>query len=597
MKISLISLLVISLIVPLIYKNNVLANNDQTLEEMVNDYFTVIDDEGNTEIIPLEDIASEEGEEISVAEKYDVVNHIGGEVEVVDTYDSKEEAEDAVDALQMQRSVGNYSAQPFDLDRSVTIGVVYIKTSDITEYRNVNTNDSGYTNGAYGVDAAYIGTFNGKIRAKIAGVVADFEAEDVNVVAYDSDCDVSYYMVSGGYLRHYYYYGSSHALASTRVGYALSYLQADKKYYSYDGHYFYTDYASMIKDYQSGTYTRSINPNNPYYNYYQYLSHRALSSYTAADFNNMAIDSMGQSSYDASKFKNIGSAFVENQNEYTVNAMLMFGVAANESNWGRSSIAMDKNNLFGHGANDSNPYWGANGYASPSQSVQDHAYYFISRGYLDYEDWRHYGPHLGDKEGGLNVKYASDPYWGEKAACRTYFLDRQPADYGSTKMGIINGVLSNYPLYKEPSTSSTVIFKCNYLMNLPVLIVDTVTQSGKTWYKIQTDTALSSDRTSPDYSRIYDASHDYAYIPADSVTIVYEGNGKTPSGDPIPTIKMGDVNGDGQITPSDYVRVKNHILGKAILTGDALKAADMNGDGNITPSDYVRIKNIILNGQ
>ena len=47
---------------------------------------------------------------------------------------------------------------------------------------------------------------------------------------------------------------------------------------------------------------------------------------------------------------------------------------------------------------------------------------------------------------------------------------------------------------------------------------------------------------------------------------------------------MGDVNGDGKITPADYVKVKNHIMGKSKLTGDSLKAADMNKDGKITPS-------------
>ena len=31
-------------------------------------------------------------------------------------------------------------------------------------------------------------------------------------------------------------------------------------------------------------------------------------------------------------------------------------------------------------------------------------------------DSRYYGANLGDKASGICVKYASDPYWGEKAA-------------------------------------------------------------------------------------------------------------------------------------------------------------------------------------
>ena len=57
----------------------------------------------------------------------------------------------------------------------------------------------------------------------------------------------------------------------------------------------------------------------------------------------------------------------------------------------------------------------------------------------------------------------------------------------------------------------------------------------------------------------------------------------------------GDVNDDGKITPADYVLVKNHIMGKTSLRGNALKAADMNKDNKVSPADYVQIKNKIMN--
>ena len=44
----------------------------------------------------------------------------------------------------------------------------------------------------------------------------------------------------------------------------------------------------------------------------------------------------------------MADAFIENQNKYGTNALLMIGVAANESAWGCSRIAAEKNNLFGH---------------------------------------------------------------------------------------------------------------------------------------------------------------------------------------------------------------------------------------------------------
>lgn len=56
----------------------------------------------------------------------------------------------------------------------------------------------------------------------------------------------------------------------------------------------------------------------------------------------------------------------------------------------------------------------------------------------------------------------------------------------------------------------------------------------------------------------------------------------------------GDVNGDGEIYATDYVKVKNHIMGKTNLSGAYLLAADINNDGNIYATYYVQIKNHIM---
>ena len=60
------------------------------------------------------------------------------------------------------------------------------------------------------------------------------------------------------------------------------------------------------------------------------------------------------------------------------------------------------------------------------------------------------------------------------------------------------------------------------------------------------------------------------------------------------TLKNGDVNKDGKITASDYVLIKNSILGTTTLDDEAKSAADVNKDGNVTASDYVLVKNYIL---
>lgn len=60
------------------------------------------------------------------------------------------------------------------------------------------------------------------------------------------------------------------------------------------------------------------------------------------------------------------------------------------------------------------------------------------------------------------------------------------------------------------------------------------------------------------------------------------------------TVIKGDVNGDGKIQATDYVKVRNHIMGKTTLTGAYLKAADANQDGKVYATDYVKIRNHIM---
>lgn len=59
-------------------------------------------------------------------------------------------------------------------------------------------------------------------------------------------------------------------------------------------------------------------------------------------------------------------------------------------------------------------------------------------------------------------------------------------------------------------------------------------------------------------------------------------------------VKRGDCNGDGNVTPSDYVKIVNHIMQTSQLDYYMRLAADINNDGNITPADYVKVVNQIM---
>ena len=72
-------------------------------------------------------------------------------------------------------------------------------------------------------------------------------------------------------------------------------------------------------------------------------------------------------------------------------------------------------------------------------------------------------------------------------------------------------------------------------------------------------------------------------------------NGNNNSGAIKPDSSMrGDVNEDGKITASDYVIIKDYIMGDTQLSDTQKIKADYNGDGKVTASDYVLIKDKLM---
>ena len=296
------------------------------------------------------------------------------------------------------------------------------KSNDTTSF--TYSGGSGYTNGDYGADAAYLGTDgNGNIRFMLAGVTGTVKKSEVEVVDYSSVADnVSYYKVSGGKLIHYISYNLNKAPSSSiDNGPAPSYLSEGVKYFSYDGHYFYEDYKTMLNDYQSGSNGASaVNCGNAFYNYFQFLDMNSSTNYSGDELDSILSSKISSSS---SKLLGTGTLFVKYQNKYRVNALLSLGIAVNESAWGTSSICMDKNNLFGLNAVDTSPGQSANYFVSVEDCIREFMSEWMADGYLSSSDWRNHGELLGNKGEGINVSYASDPYWGEKAAAIAWELD------------------------------------------------------------------------------------------------------------------------------------------------------------------------------
>ena len=396
------------------------------------------------------------------------------------------------------------------------------KNNAVTEFIEQETAKPGYTNGAYGADAVYLGYANGKYKFMLSGVVGWVKEDEVQVVNLSQAKAVSCYEVKDGKLLHHIVQDMTTPGYATSLnnGPAPSYLEPGVTYYSYDGHYFYKDYGVMVTDYRKDQRSQSVNPQEPYYNYFQYLPMRSQSSYTGIEVNKMLDGTLKE----GSKMKDTGELFVSNQNTYGVNALLMTGIAANESNWGKSSISQQKNNLFGLNATDKAPGVNANQYESVAACIEDFANGWMSKGYLYPKDYRYNGGFLGNKASGLNVKYASDPYWGEKAANIVWRLDHAMGekDAGKYTLAVKEIVPKEHisvNVRKEPSASSTLLYKTGKAANYVVLVRNQEAKDG--FYEIQSDGVLDEKREGVvKSSGNYSFEQMYGYMSADYLTLI-----------------------------------------------------------------------------
>ena len=330
------------------------------------------------------------------------------------------------------------------LDANVGIMDLSVNPETLTYFYTDKESTSSYTymdtGSLYGgVDGAQIettwsNTHGWMSKVKIGNFTGWIKDSTYEIVPITWVKSISSYTVTDNEIRHNYvskiqneYYGS----AGSTIGPKPTMLSPGK-YYSYDGHYFYTNIETMIKDYKAGNYSNAVNKDNVYYNYYMYLSNHTKTAYSSINIdeyirNNLGYkkDVYGKTAEEGtSRLYGQGTFFYYAQEKYGVNAILALSLSRNETANGRSYLAVNKNNGFGLNAVDSNPINGANWYASFSSSILGYASKWVTYGYAHPRDWRYFGPQFGDKWIGMNVKYASDTYWSEKMASNYYYLDK-----------------------------------------------------------------------------------------------------------------------------------------------------------------------------
>ena len=514
-------------------------NNENSDEEFSDDNNAVIGGElssndGDTEKTDENGEIKEDSSQIeNTAESIDDTSDLAES-------ESEENLQQGNDDLQNQEN----EVETFFLDGARSTSAQYLvnfnktnNSSTYVSYTEYSTGKSGYINGTYGADAAYLGTTGNYYIFMMSGVIGKVKSSDVTLVALSNVKSYSYYYVSGEKLYHRITGNLSQSkyVSNLRYGKAPSYLSQGTNYFSYDGHYFYTNYTTMISDYTSDSRAHSVNSNNPYFNYYQYLPLRSTTSYSASDLNSTINGKISSTS----KLKDLGNDFVNNQNTYGVNALLMASIAINESGWGDSSIAKNKNNLFGLNAVDASPSQSANYYSSVSTCIKDFAETYMSKKYLNPNGSNYRGAYLGNKASGINVQYASDPYWGEKAANYAYYLGEKLSskdEYRYT-IGIKDPIscmkttpTNNLNIRNRNSTSSSRLYYAANLYGVAFLLKDGNTSTNG-FYRIQSDPVLKSGRTGIDSnSGKYNFTEMYAYVSASYITVVNSGDGSNNNG-------------------------------------------------------------------
>ncbi len=395
---------------------------------------------------------------------------------------------------------------------AVEYGVLSIPTDSVGcsvnyEFMNVVTRDGGYVNGCYGRDALYLDSDEDSVKFMISGAtgMGDF-SDNATIIPLSQITSLSSYIVIEDNLYHQIKSDVTSERFSSLInlGKAPDYLMKDQVYLSYDGHYFYLmeDFKSMSDDIRNNQNTGAINNEDPYFNYYQYVSHRTLTEISLQDVDayfhdQLKIDSSIMNYNDQNKdsvhdvltqsqFYDNVQGFYQNQNIFGSNAMMMLALSMNESATGRSSLAYTRNNLFGHAAYDSDVEKNASRYFNVYNSIYSHAKNYISNSYLNPNKFQYHGGHFGNKASGMNVSYASDPYWGEKAAQNYYLLDEKLGllDENAYALGIIADIKS-IVIYDENQNELTSTETDPY--SSFVVLEETATQ-----YKIQLDAAYYS---------------------------------------------------------------------------------------------------------
>ena len=278
-----------------------------------------------------------------------------------------------------------------------------------------------------------------------------------------------------------------------------------------------------------------------YYPYYQFLPIRSKTNYTAEEIDEAFKEIKGDIN---SVIKNHADYFIESQDKYGVNALLLYAMAAHESNWGTSNLALKYNNLFGWNAIDADP-----SQASKFNSVKDGIFEqagFNLRKYADIDNPLFFSSSLGNKGSGFNVKYASDPYWGMKIGSIAYRIDKVISgkdlkDFDNYDLALVTKFDAEFK--SEADSDSKTMYRGQYGPYYQENLIVIALEKMDDFTKVQStnpikDNALLTIANHPNQVVEYDFENSIVYVLSEDLlplNYIFE-IGNTPSGEYISKI-------------------------------------------------------------
>jgi len=388
-------------------------------------------------------------------------------------------------------------------------GFIATNTKNVTTIYNQPTFTNGYdyTGVAKDTELVYVDATANYVKVDVAGQDMYVKHEDVTLIPKVAAKGQSYYKADEQGLWHsIYHHHSGKYDAPYLIGKKPNFLKNGVNYYSVDGAKFYDANGTSIGE---------------SYGYFQYVSPRVPTSYSAEELDQYtakeleAREKSGNQKYanatTKSPLKGLGSTLKTIEKGQRINALLILSLAIHESDYGMSCHAQNYNNLFGLSVTDSNDKCSITVDTSSDKyftSIEENITALVNRLNTNYLDplnmgvYSYNGVALGNKMIGINVRYASDPYWGAKTAGHMYRIDQAlgSKDYQQYKVGIttqkevsvrktpevINGTNNNRVYqYKIAGTIKR-------LDQMPITLSNTLSQETG-WLRVVSE--LPTDRT------------------------------------------------------------------------------------------------------